>query len=279
MNPPIGYTERLNPSRASRSIEAVWTFLAGDVCAHRVLPDGRCDLILRYETGHNGGCTEVTPLIAGPSTTYHMVPLARGTGFVGVRLRPGFAKPVLGVDPARIVDKTLSGEAALAVLPSLASLSQPANSIEELIARVIRFVVQDRDTGAFIRTSVRSLSLIDALHVGGGRLSVADLAQMYFVDERTVRRDVKVSTGLSPKQFSTVIQFHHAIHLLRDANLDPVSAAIEAGYADQAHMTRAFKKLGGFTPAHIPEVALAGLPLTMSDLFKTANMKALGSAS
>lgn len=56
-----------------------------------------------------------------------------------------------------------------------------------------------------------------------------------------------------------VIQFHRAIRLIRDVGLDPATAALEAGYADQAHMTRVFRKLGGFTPARVPELTLAGL--------------------
>lgn len=108
---------------------------------------------------------------------------------------------------------------------------------------------------------MRSLALIDALHTGGGRLSVVDLAKMHGIDERTVRRDIKMSTGLAPKELSMVLQFHRALRLLRDVGLDPASAAAEAGYADQAHMTRVFRELGGFTPANMPEVTLANLPL------------------
>ena len=37
------------------------------------------------------------------------------------------------------------------------------------------------------------------------------------------------------------------------------AAAYEAGYADQSHMTRAFRRFGGFTPANMVEVTLVTL--------------------
>jgi AraC-like DNA-binding protein len=90
------------------------------------------------------------------------------------------------------------------------------------------------------------------------------------VNVRTIRRNLKGATGLSPKQFSMIVQFHRALRLIKEHGLDASAAAIEAGYADQAHMTRVFRRLGGFTPAAIPEVTLANIFDETSDLFKTS---------
>ena len=256
---PVGYREQFNPNR--KSLEAVWTYLAREDIVHRVLPDGRCDVILRFEFDGSRSIGKIEPLIAGPATSYHLVLIERGVGYAGLRLRPGTASSVLGVDLPSLADQVFIGQDAIKIAPALASLRAPAQGIEILTSRLVAFVARRQQLDQGFDTSARSLALIDALHTGGGRLSVSDLAKMYGIDERTVRRDIKMSTGLAPKEFSMVLQFHRALRLLRDVGLDPASAAAEAGYADQAHMTRVFRKLGGFTPADMPEVTLANLPL------------------
>ncbi len=256
---PAGYREQSNPDR--NSVEAVWTYLAREDIVHRVLPDGRCDVILRFEFDGGRPIGQIEPLIAGPATSYHLVPITRGVGYAGLRLRPGTAGAVLGVDLPSLADRVFIGQDAIRIAPALASLCAPAQGVEILTSRLVAFVARRQKLDQGSDTFARSLALIDALHTGGGRLSVSDLAKMHGIDERTVRRYIKMSTGLAPKELSMVLQFHRALRLLRDVRLDPASAAAEAGYADQAHMTRVFRKLGGFTPAAMPEVTLANLPL------------------
>jgi AraC-like DNA-binding protein len=256
---PAGYREQSHSDPSS--VEATWTYLALDDTVHRVLPDGRCDLILRFACDGDRQIGKIEPLIAGPATSYHLVSLSRGVGYAGLRLRPGTAGMVLGVDLRSIADQVFIDHDAIRIAPALASLLEPAPNVESLTSRLVDFVAQRRTDSQDAGASARSLELIDALHTGGGRLSVADLARMNGIDERTVRRDIKTSTGLAPKELSIVLQFHRALRLLREVGLDPASAADEAGYADQAHMTRVFRKLGGFTPANMPELTLANLPI------------------
>ena len=128
--------------------------------------------------------------------------------------------------------------------------------MDDLICRLRAFVA---DQIAAFPSPPRVAKLIDTLHLSGGQLTVGDLAGLHDVDPRTVHRDITSSTGLSPKQFAMIIQFHRALRLLRNSGLDPACAAAEAGYADQAHMTRIFRQLGGFTPAAMPDVTLAGM--------------------
>lgn len=258
---PAGYREQSYTDRNPNSVEAAWTYLASEDGQHRVLPDGRCDVILRFEFADGRPISRIEPLIAGPSTSYHIVPIKRGLGFVGVRLRPGTAGQVFGVALSALADRVFYAREAIRIIPALSKLAAPAQSIDTLVSRLTGFVADRVTNGNSSSTSARCLALIGALHTGGGRLSVRDLAGMYGIDERTVRRDIKEGTGLTPKELSMVLQFHRALRLLRDVGLDPASAASEAGYADQAHMTRMFRKFGGFTPAKVPDVTLANLPL------------------
>lgn len=258
---PAGYTEQPNAFTRNHAIEAVWTYFARKDGVDRVLPDGRCDIILRFMVGDGMPISGIDVAIAGPSTSYHDVPIARGLGFVGVRLRPGCAQSVLGLDLSSIAGKVLRGEMAILAVPALGGLCATAESFEVLIGRLTAFVERQRAANYGRAPTPRALALLDALHIGGGRLSISDLARIHGIDERTVRRDVSSATGLGPKEFSRVVQFYRAVRLLRDFGLDPAAAAAEAGYSDQAHMTRAFRKLGGFAPGHLPDVTLVDLAL------------------
>ncbi|PZQ49594.1 MAG: hypothetical protein DI555_23675 [Novosphingobium pentaromativorans] len=55
----------------------------------------------------------ITPIVTGAATRFHMVQIAAGTTYVGVRLRPGTARRVLGIDLGAIANCGLVGDAAL----------------------------------------------------------------------------------------------------------------------------------------------------------------------
>ena len=239
------------------SIETVWRSFAVCDGHHRVLPDGRCDIILRFPSDGLKPSGAIAVRIAGPSTRFHLVPVSAGTAFVGVRLRPGMAGGVLALDPGSIVDRVLMEDEAMAVFPALAGLCRPAESIDALAERLGLFVA-----GRFCMSHIDPLTtaMIDMLHVTGGRLPIAELARLHDMDVRTARRRITAATGLGPKQLAAIIRFHRALRL-RHAGIGSASTAIEAGYADQAHMARSFRQMGGIGSARLPELALAGLPL------------------
>lgn len=68
--------------------------------------------------------------------------------------------------------------------------------------------------------------------------------------ERSLRRHVTQATGLSPYFFSQIQRAQYATQLLQQG-MSIAQVAIEAGYSDQAHLTKAVKLLMGRTPAQI----------------------------
>lgn len=255
---PYDYSETPHHSRDRFAAEAVWRFFANRECTHRVLPDGRCDIILRFRSDGMKLSGVITPIVTGAATRFHMVPITAGTGYVGVRLRPGTARGVLGIDPGTIADRGLVGDAALTAIPELGALCTPVRNVDTLVDRLAAFIAS-RVRGFTIDRL--SANLIDMLHVTGGRLPIADIARLHRVDVRTVRRRISFATGLTPKQMAMIIQFHRALRLRFHDRLDVASTAIEAGYADQAHMSRAFRLIGGISPARLPDLVLAGFPI------------------
>ncbi|MBL1419394.1 MAG: AraC family transcriptional regulator [Alphaproteobacteria bacterium] len=255
---PASYRELdvLLPPRLA--VETVWTSLSDKITDALILPDGRADLILRFMLDDDDRPYDIIPIIAGPSADYWFSPAIPCRGFVGLRFKPGFGGYFLGVDLAGIAGRAYSGDEALALAPQLVALCQPATDVESLIIRMEQFF----DDYAEPQISAILVRVMNDMHLSGGRAAIKDLARDNGVTVRGLHRLFVKFVGLSPKAFAAVLRFHRALRLLTRAGLSLSHAALEAGYADQAHMTRDFKRHGGFTPAAIPpNLVMVGLPL------------------
>lgn len=254
---PAGYAEHglasLKLSRRRDPVETLWTYRAARPHVSLILPDGRADVILRFRVDGRGGCRDVVPILTGPSSRWYDVEIAEGDRFVGLRLRPGHLG-CLGGLAGGLRDRRLAGEEAVALLPGLAVLDERYGSFQALT---------DAFLGAVPESDARPLveRALDRLHLSGGRLAVGDLAGMLRIGPRHLHRLFADHVGLEPQRYAAVLRFQRAARLLR-SGLTPAQAAHEAGYADQPHMTRAFRRYGGFTPARMPNAELVSLPMT-----------------
>jgi transcriptional regulator GlxA family with amidase domain len=79
---------------------------------------------------------------------------------------------------------------------------------------------------------------------------VHDLAADLGVDERTLHRRCANALGYGPKTLQRILRFRRALRLGR-SGLPLATIAWEAGYADQAHLTRECGRLAGATPANL----------------------------
>ncbi len=68
------------------------------------------------------------------------------------------------------------------------------------------------------------------------------------LDRWTLARQFRAAFGTSPSRFRTQRQLDNVRRLLKRGT-SLAGAAIEAGFADQSHMSRQFKRAYGLTPA------------------------------
>ncbi|MEI2774753.1 MAG: helix-turn-helix transcriptional regulator [Tetrasphaera sp.] len=97
--------------------------------------------------------------------------------------------------------------------------------------------------------------LVEAMHRQGVLLYDAALGsalagEFAGYSERHLRRRASAATGLGAKRIEQ-LQRARAAYRLLVAGATLADAAREAGYSDQAHMTRAFRDISGLTPARI----------------------------
>ena len=87
------------------------------------------------------------------------------------------------------------------------------------------------------------------------RMSQAELAERLGLERTQALRLFKDSTGTTFRQFKRWTGLQHAARLIVAGALVR-TAAMDAGFADTAHLTRTFKQCFGLTPSQ----AIAGLP-------------------
>ena len=231
-------------------IEAVWRYDAAAQGRQLVLPDGRMDLVVHCALRPDGTVASVWPVIAGPADQPAFVSLRAATVVLGVRFHMGWGGACLGTAPGALRNRTVFGaEAARMLGPSCAT-----NPL--LQARTLRGVEQA------LRSTARALAARASVAAAQGR-ALAAIEQMVrqgqTVEEggggwavpssRTLRRDMAAVAGLPLRSLAGILRFQRAMDLLQAGRPSLGEVALAAGYADQAHMTREFRRYGGFTPA------------------------------
>jgi AraC-like DNA-binding protein len=92
--------------------------------------------------------------------------------------------------------------------------------------------------------------MIDLIYKRNGLTLVKQLSALNSYSERQIERIFQECIGLSPKKFGNIVRLHYFLGLLKNQThkLSLTSLAYEAGYADQSHLNKDFKKLTGITP-------------------------------
>lgn len=226
------YREAAVCGPASRFVEAAWMGRAGWRRRIRVLPDGCADLVW------NGEALLIAP--ARPFACTYDLP--KGGLSLGLRLRCGSGlfglaagqSPDAPVRLAEIDDRVEGLEVDLA-----------GSSPSRALRRMMRFVL-DRQTQA----DPRVLEAVGRLN--HQEASIGAVAEAVGLAPRELRRRVRREVGYGPKTLQRVLRFrrfHRALDEVTRGRASLAAAALDAGYADQAHLTRECRELTGSTPA------------------------------
>lgn len=240
------YEELPPPAALAAYIACCWSFEippGTEPFAHALIPDGSVHVVLAR--------LAALPLhrvvVRGPTATARWVTLQPGDAFRGVRLRPGASEALLGIAPGALDGQSLP---LTSVHPPLAaSLDAPlaaARTAEEIHGALTQGLALlasgARPPDPVIRSCV--MELLDT----HGNARIGELAQAAGISERQLRRRFLSAVGLTPKHFSRSIRVRAAcITLAQSPSASLASVALEAGYADQAHLSREIAAVFGST--------------------------------
>ena len=202
-----------------------------------MLPDACADIV--FDAGRL--------VVAGPATETVDVPAAPGQDRLGIRFRIGSAGPALGVPAHELLNlgvplEELWGRAARTLEDRMARAETTDDAIAELLRGVAARLPAPGDGDPLVRQAALAL-------VRGGA-SMHEVADLVALGERQLRRRFERAVGYGPATLVRIQRFQRFLALAeRDANAGLARLAFDAGYADQAHLTRECQRLAGRSPA------------------------------
>ncbi|HEX4818272.1 MAG TPA: AraC family transcriptional regulator [Nonomuraea sp.] len=178
-----------------------------------------------------------------------------GFGYRILYVDPCLVQEALGGRPLPFVRDPVVGADAMgpSLLAWLRDLDEPLEEFArvEVALLVAAALVRHADGPARRREplAVAALSRVRALIAAdpGVRRTVAEFERVSGLDRWTIARQFRAAFGTSPTRFRTMRQLDRARGLLRDGTALR-EAAVAAGFADQSHLTRMFKRAYGLTP-------------------------------
>lgn len=193
------------------------------------------------------------PRLVGPLTGPSVEILVPGMTVIGVRFRPGAVAPLLGLPACELVDLTLGldeiwGPAAGVLGECLSG----ARSLEEALLIVQEHLIVRRAGGQpdpVVSEAVRRLMPWRAGEIGS-------LSSQLAISESQLRRRCLAAVGIGPKGLQRTLRFQGFLALVQTTGLRApppdggglAALATEAGYADQAHLSRECVRLTGLSP-------------------------------
>lgn len=232
------YSEQPATGELDKLFRCSWSHtLPGDFQGSMiVVPDGCSDLIFA------GGRL----MIVGPDRTAAFPAVAAGETILGLRFRPGAALRWLDVPLNELVGKAIP----------LWDLNRDTQEIEEQLANESSLAGRRALLHAWaLRKSVATAdprSDMEALFNGLSNGTLHDVSAQATFGERTLRRQSRDHFGYGPKMLQRILRFQRFLRLTRTSSSQSLAIlALEAGYADQAHMTRDVKEFTTLTPQDI----------------------------
>ncbi len=253
------YRELLPPHQLREVVTCFWHHPVGPMGAiTRVVPDGCIDLIW---------VDDRPPVIAGPATLPVVHSLAAGTDILGIRFRPGTAHRLLGIPAVQLLNQEVP---LRDIWPHGHCLAWEAPAHQETLPeklRTIHAAVHSRlaatDDDLFVARAAAWL----AHHP---MRPVEELGLHFGLSPRQIHRRFTEAVGYGPKKLQRIMRLQRLLWLVdqrREQRPNLARLSLEAGYADQPHMTREIIALTGVPPGQLlPGTAVS---CAVSDLFKT----------
>ncbi len=219
----------------------------------RILPNGSTELMVNLGpphqmVTHSGTSVWERAWFSGLHDRAIVIESLHGTHLVSARLHPLGALRLFGPDVARgantVTDlEVLLGPPAL----ELRALLLGAESTEERFSYVERFLLSRLSAGTAPSAIVcEAARRIEAAH---GHLRIASLHADLGSSRKQLWLRFGRELGMSPKAYAQIQRFVWTLARLREStSVDWPRLALAAGYSDQSHLVRDFRRVASASP-------------------------------
>ncbi len=229
---------------------------------HRGMPSAKLTFIVSRDDGVRAAASPealnaARPkplLLGGLDVTAAHVRQQRGQAGVQLEVHPLAARALFGVPAAELgsidLDATLVlGRRAI----ELRERAADARDWGEAFAAIAEYLLEAlrRRNRAMVRPEIASAWRI--LQRSRGRASVTAVADSVGLSSRHLTTLFRREVGRSPKAVAMLMRFEYATGRIsesvrRHGQVDLAAVAAEAGFSDQAHLTREFTRFAGASP-------------------------------
>ena len=238
--------ERLPQPTAAPFVSCTWVHrlaVDSDAYLHQTAPDASVELV----------CQVGEPVqVIGPQQGPRAKLLPPGATVVGARFRPGSASALLGLPASELAALSIDaaelwGSRAERLAERVARATSPQAAVAELETAVHSQLADARPLDEPVAEMVRRV-------YADGAASIAEIASSLYVSQRQLRRRCEAAVGLGPKELQRIARFQRFLVLAeryRASRATLASLALQAGYADQAHLSRESVRLAGRAPREL----------------------------
>lgn len=213
-----------------------------------VLPDTSMVLALRYKGNiSTGEATHLpTAVLSGIRESSRSIHYEKGTGNLLINFHPGaaaafFHEPLHELFDLSLSARDLKNGKGLPELTERLAETPGKNGQLALVEATLSAKLLKKETDPLIAAAIASI------RSAGGNLRIADLSKELYISRDALEKRFRQNTGTTPKHFSSILRLRQAVdgHTQSKSLTD---LAISAGYYDQAHFIREFRRFTGRSP-------------------------------
>ena len=169
---------------------------------------------------------------------------------ITLRLYPFAVRMLLGINPKILNDDcfdlmqlpNIDTKSVVEQLRKTEGISEKLNGIVTYFNELVKLASSNTDNSIKL-----ALNLIISTK---GNTTIREIHDQLFITERTFERRFCKEIGVTPKQFTSIIQFSSSLNMLTEDDFCKLTdIGLASGYADQSHFIRTFKKYTGKTPS------------------------------
>jgi AraC-like DNA-binding protein len=250
----------------------------------RLFSDGNTGMVLTFRGNLISNTRDASTLnypnsfLYGQISTFRDLYLAEKTSIIIVVFQPYGFNHLLGISANEIREGIIATEDIFGSKDSLLyeKLSE-ASYLESKIQILNAFFIEQAAT-KFLSNQNLIHPTLNYILKNKGAITVNHLVKYTGYSERHIERIFNECIGLNPKKFGNIVKLHYFLNLLKykSSQKNITDLCYEAGYADQSHLIKEFKKYTGITPTQylkntnrlaINFMEIKSIEIPMSDLY------------